>query len=108
MLPETINLKDAQAIVSNIAGKGDFQAVEITFRFINGNGNGTEKNADNGNGKSAFLTPAEFISNLNTAKTVKHLFYLWFQNNKNLKDYSPEEQTKVKETLNNKKQALLR
>ena len=108
MLPETVNLKDAQAIVSNIAGKGDFQAVEITFRFINGNGNGTEKNADNGNGKSAFLTPDVFISNLNTAKTVKHLFYIWYQNNKNLKDYSPEEQTKVKEVLNNKKKALLR
>jgi hypothetical protein len=98
MLPETINLKDAQSIVSNMVEKGDFQAVEITFRFINGNGNG----------KSAFLTPDEFISNLNTAKTVKHLFYIWFQNNKNLKDYSPEEQTRVKEALNNKKQALLR
>ena len=98
MLPETINLRDAQSIVSNVAGKKDFQAVEITFRFINGNGNG----------KSAFLTPAEFISNLNTAKTVKHLFYIWFQNNKNLKDYSPEEQTRVKEVLNNKKKALLR
>lgn len=98
MLPETINLKDAQAIATNIAGKGDFQAVEITFRFINGNGNG----------KSAFLTPDDFISNLNSAKTVKHLFYIWYQNNKNLKDYSPEEQTRVKETLNKKKQALLR
>jgi hypothetical protein len=98
MLPETVNLKDAQAIVSNFAGKGDFQAVEITFRFINGNGNG----------KSAFLTPDEFISNLNSAKTVKHLFYIWFQNKKDFKDYSPEEQTRVKEALNNKKKALLR
>ena len=106
MLPEIINLKEAQTIVSNVAGKKDFQAVEITFRFINGNG--TEEKADNGNGKSAFLTPDVFISNLNTAKTVKHLFYIWYQNNKNLKDYSPEEQTKVKETLNNKKKALLR
>jgi hypothetical protein len=98
MLPATINLSDAQAIVSNIVGKGDFQAVEITFRFINGNGKD----------KSAFLTPDEFISNLNSAKTVKHLFYIWFQNNKNLKNYSPEEQTRVKQALNNKKKALLR
>ena len=107
MLPETVNLKDAQAIVINVAGKGDFQAVEITFRFINGKD--TEKGDNgNGNGKSAFLTPAEFISNLNSAKTVKHLFYIWFQNKKEFKDYSLEEQTRVKEVLNNKKKALLR
>ncbi len=106
MLPETISLKDAQAIISNLVEKEDFKAFEITFRFINGNGNEKKADKSNGNGKSAFLTPDEFISNLNTAKTVKHLFYIWFQNNKNLKDYSLEEQTRVKQALNNKKNAL--
>ncbi len=96
MLQETINLKDAQAIVSNIAGKGDFRAVEITFRFINGNG------------KTASLTPDEFISTLNSAKTVRHLFYIWYQHSKEFKVYSPEDQTRIKEALNNKKKALLR
>jgi hypothetical protein len=100
MLPETINLKDAQSIISNLIEKEDFKAFEITFRFINRNGNG--------NDKSAFLTPDGFIANLNTAKTVKQLFYIWYQHSKEFKDYSPEEQTRVKQALNNKKKTLLR
>ena len=108
MLPETVNLKDAQAIVSNIAGKGDFQAVEITFRFINGNG--TEKKPDNGNGngsdKASFIFPDEYINQLNKAKTIKQLFFIYYQYEKEMKHYSPDEKNKVKQALNFKKNAL--
>jgi hypothetical protein len=108
MLPETINLKDAQAIVSNIAGKGDFQAVEITFRFLNGNG--TEKKADNGNGNgsdnASIIFPDEYINQLNTAKTVKQLFFIYYQYAKEMEHFSLDDRNRVKQALNFKKNAL--
>ena len=107
MLPETINLKDAQAIVSNITGKGDFQAVEITFRFINGT---DEKKPDNGNGNgsnnASIIFPDEYINQLNKAKTVKQLFFIYYQYEKEMKHYSPADIKRVKQALNDKRNAL--
>jgi hypothetical protein len=106
MLPETINLKDAQAIVSNLVEKEDFKAFEITFRFING----TEKKADNGNGNgsdnASIILSDEYINQLNTAKTVKQLFFIYYQYEKELKHYSLGEKNRVKQALNFKKNAL--
>jgi hypothetical protein len=106
MLPETINLKDAQTIISNIIEKEDFKAFEITFRFINGNG--TKKQSDKGNGSDnpSFIFPDEYINQLNKAKTIKQLFYIYYQYEKEFKHYSPDEVKKVKKALNDKKDAL--
>ena len=108
MLPEIINLKEAQTIVSNLVEKEDFKAFEITFRFINGNG--TDKKPDNGNGigsdKASYIFPDEYINQLNKAKTVKQLFFIYYQYEKELKHYSPDEVKSVKKALNDKKNAL--
>ena len=106
MLPETINLKDAQAFVSTLVEKGDFKAFEITFRFING----TEKKPDNGNGNgsdnASIIFPDEYINQLHKAKTVKQLFFIYYQYAKEMKHYSPADIKRVKQALNDKKNAL--
>ena len=108
MLPQTINLQDAHSIISNLVEKEDFKAFEITFRFINGNG--TDKKPDNGNGNgsdnASFIFPDEYINQLNKAKTVKQLFFIYYQYEKELKNYSPDEVKRVKKALNDKKNAL--
>ena len=109
MLPETINLKDAQAILSNVIEKDDFNALEITFRFIkNAEAKENGKDNGNGNGKPITLTPDEFIALLDSAKSVKHLFYIYYQNEKAMKDYSPADKNRINQTLNSKKSALPR
>lgn len=112
MLPATINLSDAQTILKSIVTHDDFNAVEITFRFINGNGKKEEpKSNGNGNGNvdnESTVFPEEFINQLNTAKTVKQLFYLYYQYEKELAHYSLADKNKVKAALNIKKEALQR
>jgi hypothetical protein len=111
MLPATINLSDANSIISNVIGKDDFSAVEITFRFINGNCKKAEE-PKNGNGSEnsnpSIIFPDEYINQLNKAKTVKHLFFISYQYEKDLKHYSLAEQNRVKQALNNKKSVLQR
>ena len=104
MLPETISLKDAQTIISNLVEKEDFKTFEITFRFINGNGN--EKKADNGNGNGSDILPDEYINQLNKAKTVKHLFFIYYQYAKEMEHFSLADRNRVKQALNFKKNAL--
>jgi hypothetical protein len=108
MLPETINLTDAKTIISNLVEKEDFKAFEITFRFINGNG--TEKKADNGNGNgsdnASIILPDEYINQLNTAKTVKQLFFIYYQYAKEMEHFSLDDRNRVKQALNFKKNAL--
>ena len=114
MIPTSINLQEAQTILTQIVEQDNFNAVEITFRFINGktenNGNGDKAEGNgNGNGRGnngSIVFPEEFIVQLNTAKTVKQLFYLYYQYEKELDHYSLADKNKVKTALNVKKEAL--
>lgn len=110
MLPTTINLSDAQTIISNVVEQADFKAVEITFRFINGNGADKKTEQDKGNGGDTVpaIFPEEYIALLNKAKTVKQLFFIYYQNEKEMVNYSLADKNKVKAALNNKKDALQR
>ncbi len=110
MLPTTINLADAEAILKSVVEKDDFRAVEITFRFINGNGKGHEEKAENGNAKDVVpaVFPEEYIAQLSKAKSVKQLFYIYYQYEKELENYSLADKNRVKTALNAKKESLQR